>query len=109
MNNPLSEYQIVFPILSDSNGEVEFTDLRFSQEGRAGDYQIRFECLNFFVDSSVIKVKTSAATIEFFQEPLSYMSLMEYSIENKLNPIIQVLDRNGKGVKGKTADIEIYQ
>jgi 5-hydroxyisourate hydrolase-like protein (transthyretin family) len=88
ISNPLSEYQIVFPILTDENGEVVFTDLKFSQEGRAGSYQLRFECLSYFADSAVINVKTSVASIDFFQEPLSYMNLLEFSIENKLNPII---------------------
>ena len=88
---------------------MTFNDLMFSSEGKAGAYQLRFECLSFFADSKVIDVKSSVATISYFSEPLSYMNLLEYSLENKLTPIVKVLDINGQGVYGKTVEIELWQ
>jgi hypothetical protein len=51
MDNPLSIEEMVIPLLTNDNGEVEFHEMMFTSDGRTGKYAIRFECLDVFIDT----------------------------------------------------------
>ncbi len=64
-DNPLSIYEPLIPILTDSNGEVVFTDLAFSSYGKAGAYKISFLCEGQSVESAFITVKSTVNSVSF--------------------------------------------
>jgi hypothetical protein len=45
------------------------------------------------------------SSVSFFTEPLPYLNLNEYALETSFTPIVQIVDSNGNGVRGKTPEV----
>ena len=72
--NPLVHQSMLLPLLTDSNGEIEFKEMSFNVAGEAGTYTIMFECEKAQLLSPPITVMTSVAAVKFYAEPVSYIN-----------------------------------
>ena len=106
-DNPLSLYEPLIPILTDSKGEVEFTDLAFSTYGKSGAFKITFVCEGQSVESTLVEVLSTVNSVSFASQPPAIITNAEVSLESALVPILEITNSYGQGIAGKTPEIKI--
>ena len=102
--DPLKSHMFT-PILTNSTGIVNFTNLTFSEKGNAGNnafglYNITFVCDGVYSDSVTVQVLSKIGSIKFIEQPPSSI-LIDPHADTQITPIVQILTHDAVPIQGK--------